>query len=40
MKLRETGIEKERSRYRGEREYYYMGIRLRSDVRGQKQAML
>jgi putative DNA primase/helicase len=40
MKLREIGIDKERSRYRGEREYYYMGIRLRSDLRGQNQALL
>jgi hypothetical protein len=39
-KLKETGIEKERLRNNGTREYYYSGIKLRSDLRGQNQALL
>ncbi len=38
-KLAEQGIEKERSRYRGDREYYYMGLKLRADLRGINQAL-
>jgi hypothetical protein len=38
MELKEAGIEKERIRARGTREYYYTGIRLRSELRGQNQA--
>lgn len=40
VKLKEAGIEKERFRTGGTREYYYMGIRLRSDLRGQNQALI
>ena len=40
VKLKEAGIEKERSRNHGTREYYYCGIRLRSDLRGQNQALI
>jgi hypothetical protein len=36
-KLAEQGIEKERMRYCGKREYCYMGIKLRSELRGQNQ---
>jgi P4 family phage/plasmid primase-like protien len=39
-KLKETGIEKERMRTGGTREYYYCGIKLLSDLRGQNQALL
>jgi len=41
-KLAELGILKERIRYcdGGERQYCYMGIKLRSDLRGQNQAPL
>jgi P4 family phage/plasmid primase-like protien len=38
-KLAEQGIEKERARYRGDREYYYMGLKLRADLRGINQAL-
>jgi len=38
-KLAEQGIEKERSRYRGDRDYYYMGLKLRADLRGINQAL-
>jgi hypothetical protein len=39
-KLAEQGIEKERMRYcgDGQREYCYVGIKLRSELRGQNQA--
>jgi hypothetical protein len=40
MKLKEVGIEKERLRSGGTREYYYCGIKLLSDLRGQNQALL
>ena len=40
MKLRETGIERERLRTGGTREYYYCGIKLLSDLRGQNQSLL
>jgi hypothetical protein len=36
----EAGIEKERLRTGGTREYYYTGIKLRSELRGQNQALL
>lgn len=39
-KLKEIGIERQRSRNHGIREYYYCGIKLRSDLRGQNQALL
>jgi P4 family phage/plasmid primase-like protien len=40
-KLAEQGIERERIRYYGgEREYCYIGIRLRSELRGQNQASI
>jgi hypothetical protein len=40
--LAKHGIEKERIRYYrgGDREYCYMGIKLRSDLRGQDQMSL
>jgi hypothetical protein len=40
MKLKEVGIEKERLRSGGTREYYYIGIKLHSGLRGQNQALL
>jgi phage/plasmid-associated DNA primase len=40
MKLREAGIERERFRTGGTREYHYIGIKLRSELRGQNQALL
>ena len=39
-KLAEEGIEKERMRYHGEREYCYVGITLRTDLRGENQASI
>ncbi len=39
-KLAEQGIERERTRYCGEREYCYVGIKLRSELRGQNQASI
>jgi putative DNA primase/helicase len=39
-KLKEYGIEKDRIRSRGDREYYYFGIKLRSDLRGLNQSLL
>jgi P4 family phage/plasmid primase-like protien len=39
-KLAEHGIERERMRYCGGREYCYMGIKLRSELRGQNQASI
>jgi P4 family phage/plasmid primase-like protien len=39
-KLAEQGIEKERMRYCGEREYCYLGIKLRSELRGHNQASI
>jgi putative DNA primase/helicase len=39
-KLKEYGIEKDRIRSRGDREYYYFGIKLRSDSRGLNQSLL
>ncbi len=38
-KLAEQGIEKERARFRGDRDYYYMGLKLRADLRGVNQAL-
>ena len=35
-KLKEYGIEKDRKRNHGDREYYYFGVKLRSDLRGSK----
>jgi P4 family phage/plasmid primase-like protien len=40
MKLKESGIERERSRNHGIREYYYCGIKLLSDLRGQNQGLI
>jgi putative DNA primase/helicase len=39
-KFKEAGIERERLRNNGIREYYYCGIKLRSDLRGQNQELL
>jgi hypothetical protein len=40
-KLAEEGIEKERLRYHdGQREYCYMGIKLRSDLRDQNKSTI
>src|SRR5438093_10358427 len=33
-RLAEHGIENERSRYRGDRDYYYIGLKLHSNLRG------
>ena len=38
-KLKEYGIEKDRKRNHGDREYHYFGIKLRSDLRGQNQSL-
>jgi P4 family phage/plasmid primase-like protien len=38
-KLKEYGIEKDRIRSHGDREYYYFGVKLRSDLRGQNQSL-
>lgn len=38
-KLKEYGIEKERKRNHGDREYYYFGVILRADLRGQNQIL-
>jgi phage/plasmid-associated DNA primase len=39
-KLKEYGIERDRKRNHGEREYYYFGVILRSDLRGANQPLL
>lgn len=39
-KLKDAWIEKEKIRTGGIREYYYIGIKLHSDLRGQNQALL
>jgi P4 family phage/plasmid primase-like protien len=39
MKLKEAGIEKERYRTGGPREYYYIGIKLLSEIRGHNKAL-
>jgi putative DNA primase/helicase len=39
MKLKEARIEKERYRIGGTREYYYVGIKLLSEIRGQNKAL-
>ena len=39
-KLKEYGIEKDRIRSHGDREYHYFGIKLRSDLRGLNQSLL
>lgn len=38
-KLAEQGIEKQRARYQGDRDYYYTGLKLRDDLRGMNQAL-
>lgn len=38
-KLKEYGIEKDRKRSHGDREYYYFGVVLRSDLRGSNQSL-
>jgi P4 family phage/plasmid primase-like protien len=38
-KLKEYGIEKERKRNYGDREYYYFGVILRKDLQGQNQSL-
>jgi hypothetical protein len=40
VKLKEAGIDRERLRTGGTREYYYTGIKLRSELRGQNQPLL
>lgn len=40
MELRKAGIEKDRLRNNGIREYYYLGVQLLSNLRGQNQALL
>jgi hypothetical protein len=39
-KLKDAGIEKERIRTGGIKEYYYIGIKLHSEIRRQNQALL
>ncbi|MGA9841660.1 MAG: primase-like DNA-binding domain-containing protein [Nitrososphaeraceae archaeon] len=39
VKLKETGIEKERYRTGGTREYYYIGIKLLLEIRGQNKTL-
>jgi hypothetical protein len=39
-KLKEFGIEKDRIRSHGDREYYYFGVLLRKDLQGQNQSLL
>jgi P4 family phage/plasmid primase-like protien len=38
-KLKEYGIEKDRKRSHGDREYYYFGVMLRKDMQGQNQSL-
>ena len=38
-KLKERGIENDRIRSRGDREYHYFGIQLKSNLRGQNQSL-
>jgi P4 family phage/plasmid primase-like protien len=38
-KLKECGIEKDRKRNHGDRDYYYFGVILRSDLRGSNQSL-
>jgi putative DNA primase/helicase len=38
-KLKEYGIERERKRNYGDREYYYFGVMLRKDLQGQNQSL-
>ena len=38
-KLKEYGIERDRIRSHGDREYDYFGIQLRSNLRGQNQSL-
>jgi len=40
MELKKVGIEKERIRNNGIREYYYLGVQLLSNMRGQNQSLL
>ena len=40
VKLKEVGIDKDRLRTGGTREYYYIGIKLHSELRGRNQAIL
>ena len=40
MQLKKVGIEKDRLRNDGIREYYYLGVQLLSNLRGQNQALL
>ena len=39
VKLNKTGIEKERYGTGGTREYYYIGIKLLSEIRGQNKTL-
>jgi P4 family phage/plasmid primase-like protien len=38
-KLKEYGIERDRKRNHGDREYYYFGVMLRKDLQGQNQSL-
>jgi putative DNA primase/helicase len=38
-KLKEYGIERDRKRNHGDREYYYFGVMLRKDLRGQNRSL-
>ena len=38
-KLKEYGIEKDRIRSHGDREYHYLGVILRSNLQGQNQSL-
>ena len=38
-RLAEQGIEKQRARYQGDRDYYCTGLKLRADLRGMNQAL-
>ena len=38
-KLKEYGIERDRIRSHGDREYHYFGIQLKSNLRGQNQSL-
>ena len=40
MELKKEGIEKDRTRDRGPREYYYLGVKLLSYLRGRNQSLL
>lgn len=39
-KLKEHGIEKERKRIYGDKEYLYFGVKLKSELRGRNQSLI